>query len=174
MLSASSCCCLVLLSGPNGICNQLPGCAFVPLMKECVPKGFDSKGLTELQALVKAYNAVDDKIWGSCEGACYVRQVRRDECTAAVLESAVVIPSTGHHRVLLWLACSQCACNKVGVCRCCGAVTTQLVATAAQNAKHKIASGAAVVCCMMSTYLRLMLLLCLATKVCKERALMPY
>ena len=44
-------------------------------MKECVPKDFDSKSLAELQNLTKAYNSFDSGIWGSCEGACFVRQV---------------------------------------------------------------------------------------------------
>lgn len=46
------------------------------LMKECVPTSFDSKQLSELQGFAKAFNALDAGMWGSCEGACYVRQVR--------------------------------------------------------------------------------------------------
>jgi len=55
---------------------MLPGCQFVPLMKECVPKDFDSMSVSEVQNLVKAYNSADSSIWGNCAGACYVRQVR--------------------------------------------------------------------------------------------------
>lgn len=61
-------------AGPDGICNSLPGCQFVPLMKECVPKEFDAQALAQLQATTKAYNAVEPGLWGACEGACYTRQ----------------------------------------------------------------------------------------------------
>lgn len=64
-------------TGPDGICNKLPGCQFVMLMKECVPKAFDAQALSQLQALTKSYNAVEGGLWGTCEGACYTRQVRR-------------------------------------------------------------------------------------------------
>jgi hypothetical protein len=64
-------------TGPDGICNSLPGCQYVPLMKECVPKEFDAQALAQLQATTKAYNAVEPGLWGACEGACYTRQVRR-------------------------------------------------------------------------------------------------
>lgn len=66
----------VMTAGSEGICNKLSGCQFVPLMKECMPKEFDSKSLADLQALTKSFNAVNTTLWGECEGACYVRQVQ--------------------------------------------------------------------------------------------------
>lgn len=53
-------------------------------MRECLPKEVDAKQLAELQNLTKAYNAADASVWGTCEGACYVRQVRAslEKCVA--------------------------------------------------------------------------------------------
>jgi hypothetical protein len=52
----------------------------VPLMKECMPKEFDNRSLADLQVVTKSFNAVDTALWGECEGACYVRQVRVYSC----------------------------------------------------------------------------------------------
>jgi hypothetical protein len=74
-------------------------------MKECLPKDLDTKQLAELQNLTKAYNAADASVWGTCEGACYVRQVGASlvaiVCTKvkAWLE-AIAESSQGKH----WLA----------------------------------------------------------------------
>lgn len=62
--------------GAKGICNQLPGCAFLPLAKQCLPKALDTRSVGEVQALAKAFGSGDPKLWGACPGACYVRQVR--------------------------------------------------------------------------------------------------
>lgn len=63
-------------AGPKGMCNQLPGCVYVPLVKECLPKALDGRSLAEYAALAKAYSGGDAATWGGCPGACYVRQVR--------------------------------------------------------------------------------------------------
>jgi hypothetical protein len=75
-------------AGPQGICNKLPGCQFVPLMKECMPKDFDSKPLADLQGINRAFNTVEATTWGSCEGACYVKQV------GVTVRCAVTVPES--------------------------------------------------------------------------------
>lgn len=40
-----------------------------------MPKDFDPKPLADLQSINRAFNTVDATTWGSCEGACYVKQV---------------------------------------------------------------------------------------------------
>lgn len=70
------CCCLHARAGAKGICNALPGCAFVPVVNECLPKALDGKRVADVQALDQAFKAADAAVWGNCEGSCYIRQVR--------------------------------------------------------------------------------------------------
>jgi tRNA A37 threonylcarbamoyladenosine synthetase subunit TsaC/SUA5/YrdC len=64
------------------LCNKLPGCAAAPAAMTqgrpvCLPKfaaGLDKKAAEALAAQLKA---LDPTLYGSCEAACWLKQVRR-------------------------------------------------------------------------------------------------
>lgn len=63
-------------AGAQGLCAALsPGCSFSARLKACIPASIAGMQPERANATIRELHSLAPAAWGSCAGACYVRQV---------------------------------------------------------------------------------------------------